>query len=146
LQTISQRKARCNAQAVAEAACSERNVGRPTRNRVPGEQGAFLVKGLEVFVGQKPLGPEGDVESASSVAFGEHELVRFGEPAMVQDHQGVQARQIAAEVADFRVKVHAQEPQSGAFQQFLHLHRGRDMDCVRQNTHWQLIGKKEPIR
>ena len=75
------------------------------------EPRAVLVKLPQIVFPELPERPQGDIVRAGRVPLGEYELVRRLQHAVVEGEHQVEAREIAADVADPTLVMHPQQPQ-----------------------------------
>ena len=123
-----ERHAERHRKTVPQAPGGEGDALAPAGHRVAGEQRAVGVKGRELLVAEQSETPQGDVERPGRMPLGENEGIGRLHHVMMQRHQGIERREIAAEMADAALVVHAQEAPPRPpheVRQFCEIERGR---------------------
>ena len=77
------------------------------------EPRAILVERAQILVGQLAKRPERDIVGPGGVPLRKDELIRWKQNAVVQDQQEVKAREIASDMPDSTLIMHAQKTKPG---------------------------------
>ncbi len=73
------------------------------------EEGRLAMKLVQVFLAKMARRPEGDIQSPGRMTLGEQEHVVLLEHRVMQGQEDLQCREIAADMADLALVVHAQQ-------------------------------------